>query len=371
MKICIDGLSLSHFYGTGYYSYTFDLLDKLLYAYPQPEYELIWNGSHGIPEWNNHNNLTYLELDMDRRNNNYTSLAEHLAQSKTDLYYSPNNGFSIPEEKQCKYMMTVHDLAPLSRTDLADEKYTNKMMSVFPNAVRKADSIIAVSEFIKSELIKYYHVQDKKIEVVYPGCSDIFRPIDLEIAKSVLKNRYKIIDKYILYAGSIHKRKNLEVIIKAFKSLSQESNSLKLILIGNYDSKRKEYYMQLKNLAEELEIQDKVIFLGRVDYFDMPYFYNCACCSVNLSEYDGFPISAVEASACNCPVICLRNTSFNELDLSTSIYIDKPEVQLLKNTIINVSSPSGKRNKPYNNKYKWDNSIKKIVQVIEATVYNN
>jgi|GEM_PF-2433960 len=375
MKMCIDGLSISHMHGTGYYSYTYGLLSSLFEKYPQPEYDLVWDTDLIIPDWFKYKNISYSKLQINRANNDYKLLEEHLKNSKTDLYYSPNNGLSIPEHKVCKYILTVHDLSPVSCSSLVDNKYYHKFTTRFPEAIKKADSIIAVSEFIKNEIIKFYKIPDKKIEVVYPACSKIFKPLDLMTARTFLRERYHIEGKFILYAGSVHSRKNLDILIKTLKLLLRETNNIKLVIVGNIDAKRKEYYLTLKSLTEKLEIQDHVVFTGTVDFCDMPYFYNCADCTVNLSSYEGFPTTAVEAATCNSPVICLRNSSFEEVILPTVFFIEHPDINLLKTALANILYQKEKRNDFISHsptplsRYSHETSANKLVHIIESTVY--
>jgi len=375
MKICVDGLGVSKLSGTGCYSYTYGLLSKLLEIYPQPQYDLIWDSEFRIPEWEKHKNLIYQDLKINRKENDYKNLEDYLKNSKTDVYFSPNNGLSIPQNKVCHTIMTVHDLLPVSQKDLVDDKYYQKFMALFPNAIQKSDKIIAVSHFIKHELMAYYNVPDTKIEVIYPGISPMFKPLNRDFATVSLKNRYSIGENFILYAGSIHPRKNLEVLIHVFDFLLKDMDDMQLVIVGSIDAKREEHYLTLKNLAEKLGIGNRVIFTGKVDYTDMPYFYNGARCFVNLSSYEGFPHTSVEASACNCPVVSLRNSSFSGVDIPHAFLLDTLDVNLLKNVIGNIMREKETRNdlqKPFlgkKSKYSWDSVTNKMVHLIESTVF--
>lgn len=375
MKICMDGLGISQLHGTGLYSYSYELLSNLLKMYPQPKYELIWDQDTNFELWRKYKNLEFIKLGINRKDNDYRLLEEHLASSGTNIYHSPNNGLSIPQNKVCRYIISVHDLSPLNCPKFVDDKYYKKFNTLFPNALEKADCIIAVSNFIKEELIRLCKVPDKKIEVIHPLCSEIFKVMDIDTSRSVLKARYNIEGKFILYAGSIHTRKNLDIIINAFKLLLKQVNDINLIIVGNFDTKRTEYYLSLKALIQKLDIEDHIIFTGTVPYIEMPYFYNCAECTVNLSSYEGYPITAVEAISCNSKVVCCRTASFEEVLGQSAVFLDNLDVNILKNAlldVINKKPNSGTASSilfRHNIKINQERSINKLVRIYESTVY--
>lgn len=376
MKVCIDGLSLSHLQGTGLYTYTFELLDNLFEMYPQPEYSLIWNSPSNNSHWKENKNLVYEDIVLNRKENDFALLEEYIIKNKISIYHSPNNGFSIPYNKVCKYIITVHDMSPLSQQQYVDEKYSDKFLKVFPNAVDKADKIVAVSEFIKKELINY-KVAEKKIEVIYPGCSKLFSPICTEKCRAFVKDKYQVDGEYLLYAGSIHPRKNLHVLLKVFKEVLKYNNSLKLVIVGKYDAKREEYYLMLKRLIRQLGIHHSVIFTGTVNYEYMSNFYSGCLATINLSEYDGFPITAIEAAACNSPVICSKTLAFEEALGHTAVFVDNKDINLIKDTVLDVINNKNYRTiiaDAYSDqlkKYKWEDSVKKLVHIYESAVYGD
>ena len=382
MKICIDGLSLSDLMGTGCYSYLYGLSDSLFRVYPQPEYSILLNYNSNLPnhnsnisQWRKYKNVELLNLELDRRDNAYTILEKEIAKNNINLFISPNNGFSLPANKICKYMMIVHDLAPLSIKNMVDDKYSNKFNIMFPRALKNADAIIADSEFIKSEILYYYGVDEKKISVISPCCLDIFKPMNKAAIKPFLHNKYNINGKYLLFVGSIHPRKNLDVLITSFKRFVIENADYKLVIVGDYSGKRMNYYQYLMDLIRTYKLEEKVVFTGKVDHFDMPFLYNGASCVVNISFYEGFPITAIEASACNVPYICLRNSSFKEIDVPTVKFLEKLEVNAMNDIlgdVIHHESNSKIRIASIESdfsKFCWDNEVKKFIRVVENVIY--
>ena len=372
MRICIDSIGISEFKGTGLGTYARELISNLLNMYPQPKYDLLYDSPSFEMSTDIYSNVLPINLNINRLNNDYSNIEEHIISNKVNIYHSPNNGFSIPKNKKCSYIATVQDLLPVINPDLVDEKYLMKFNTVFPNVIKNCDKIIVLSEFLKEQLKNYFDVPDKNILINYPGCSKIFRPKSQESCENILSSKYKVIGDYILYAGSIHRRKNLEKLITAFRQVKQQHNDLKLLLVGSCQGKRKEYYEKLWNLTEDLKLQDSVIFTGAADYNDMPYLYSRAKCTVNLSKYESFPLSTLEAMACNTPVIWNQESFFREVFESTGLAVDANDNDRLADGILNILYSHNlresmiKEQRELSLKYTWEKHIANTVRLYET-----
>lgn len=370
MKICFDGIAISHFKNTGMYTYTYELINELLNLYPQPKYKIVTNTGHKNNPFESRN-IEFVEIQLNRKENDYSPLENYIVNNKIDIYFSLNNGFSIPNEKHCKHIMTVHNLLSCSQPNYVDKKYFKKFNTVVPNALDKSDRVIVVSEFIKNEILTYYDIPEKKIIVNYPILPKIFKKINPIRSKSFIKNKYKIYGEFILFVGSIHIRKRLDILLRAFKEILKYDDSLNLVIVGSTKGKREQYAQKLKQYAKQLSIHHRIIFTGLVDHKDLPYFYNSALCSVNLSDYEGFPTSSIEALACNTPIICSKTSSFIEILGSSAAYVNNNNVNELVSAILRISnSPnyiiSKEKISQQISKYSAENSIKNIVKVFES-----
>lgn len=372
MEICYDGIGLSHLTDTKYYTYTYELINHLLNIYPQAKYHIVTNSEKKINLWEKKNNIKFFYTDLDRKNNDYSMLVDYIKEKDIPIYHSINNGFSIPEEKVCKNVISVHDLLAISMKEYVDIKYFNKFIKVFPDALEKADKIIAVSNFIKDELIKHYKISNDKIKVIYPVCSKRFKLLDKNECKSFIKKKYNIIGDYLLCVGSIHRRKKLHYILRTFKKALKYCIDLKLVIIGNYGGKRENHYLKLKEYAKTLNIEDNIIFMGKVDYNDMVYFYNDAKCIINLSAYEGFPLSLVEAMACYTPVICDKSSFFEEVLGQGAVFTDDNNIDETKDIILDILYNKDfrrgmiKKGVRQIEKYQSDESIKEMIRVYES-----
>jgi glycosyltransferase involved in cell wall biosynthesis len=372
MRICIDSIGVSQFKGTGLGSFTLNFLKSLLYMYPQPRYDLLYDNIIPKLAIDENKNATFLDLNINRRDNDYSSIENHITTGKVDIFHSLNNGFSIPKNKKCHYITNVNDLLPVVDSRYVDEKYLEKFNEIFYRTIENSDKIIVMSEFLGEQLKNYFNVPKKKIFVNYPGCSENFNPKNKESCDNILNSKYNIKGDYILHVGSIHIRKNLENLINAFKYINLENKDMKLILVGNYTGKRTAYYEKLKELINILGLTDSVIFTGLVDHEDMPYFYSKASCCVNLSKYEGFPLCSLEAMGCSTPVIWNDVSFFREVFGNAGVAVDANDhealVDTISKTIFNVTEKQSllDNQREVCLKYKWERNIINTIRIYES-----
>ena len=168
MNICLDSYGILNLPGTFIASYSSELTREL----SKTEYPSV---VHGIIE-GNRDNLPFKpsswcitpDLYLDRKSNNYKALETYLKEENIRVFHSLNNGFSLPEERICTYISTIHSLYPLDHKEMVDSAYYKKFHTALPQAVERSNKIIAVSPFIKKELMKSFNIDSDKIVVIYP-----------------------------------------------------------------------------------------------------------------------------------------------------------------------------------------------------------
>ena len=338
MNICLDSYGILNLPGTFIASYSSEITEQL----SQTEYPYI---VHGIIEGNRENlpfNPTSWcitpDIYLDRRNNNYQSLKSYLEEENIKIFHSLNNGFSLPEENICSYVSTIHSLYPLHHKEMVDNSYYKKFNSLLPKALEKSNKIIAVSPFIKKELMNSFNIPSHKIEVIYPLLSKRMRPIPSGECRDLLAAKYGIAGDFIYYSGNIHKSKNLMELLRIFKDVTTKAPKVKLIISGSIGGKKEEYYKELMALISKLSLDDRVIFTGLIPKEDMVYFYNRARCTISLSDYDGYPLTLVEASACMTPVICLSTEINMDVLKDTAVTCDLQKPKEISDVISYICS---------------------------------
>jgi glycosyltransferase involved in cell wall biosynthesis len=171
--------------------------------------------------------------------------------------------------------------------------------SILRYNLSSADIILSTSKVMAAEAKKYTR---RQILVTPFGVDlNIFRKLDVEKQKN---------EFIVGTVKSLSANYGIDILIRSFNlvCLKNPDLNLKLQIIGSGPEK-----MNLQSLASQLGIEDNVYFLGRIENKLLPQYYNRFSVFVSLSELESFGVVAVEAMACECPVIVSDADGFTEV----------------------------------------------------------
>ncbi len=236
-----------------------------------------------------------------------------LMGTKSDIYHFFN--FTIPKNIKGKVIITIYDTVFFSAPETMGDM---KAISEYKYAAERSDLIITISKSAKSDIIKHFDIDEKKIRIVSPGI-DLqkysYNYTDMELES--IREKYNLPQKYILYLGTIEPRKNIERIVKAFKKYKKEvSDDLKLVIVGKKGWK----YDNIMKLIESMETD--IIITGYIDEDDKIPIYKLAQIFVFPSLYEGFGMPVLEAMASGTPVITSNTSSLPEVAGDAGILVD-------------------------------------------------
>lgn len=253
-------------------------------------------------------------------------------RQKIDLMHFTH--FNLPIFYRRPYMVTIHDLI-LRSFGTARGGAIGRMRYWFKNAVynlviclvcRRAQKIIAVSEYVKNDIIRSFGVESDKVKVIYEGApaSDIVRRAADD---SAVLEKYKIKKPYLLYVGNAYPHKNLARLIEAFKRLKKEYRlEWRLALVGGEDY----FYRQLKkNYCDEagIGVDGGVIFAGFAPDSDLDILYQSAGLYVFPSLCEGFGLPPLEAMSFGAPVASSSSTCLPEILGEAAHYFDATDIE--------------------------------------------
>src|SRR5690606_2470658 len=126
----------------------------------------------------------------------------------------------------------IHDINFVHRPDDLPwliEKYYNFF---FPRFARIAKRIATVSFYSKEDIARSFKISYDKIDVVYDGINQIFKPLS-ENEKIAVRKKFTGGAEYFLFVGALHPRKNVSGLLNAFDSFKTDTdNNIKLIIVG-------------------------------------------------------------------------------------------------------------------------------------------
>lgn len=223
---------------------------------------------------------------------------------------------AIIKEAGYPFVCTAH------HSDQLGFLYDERMRPHCLEAAHAAGAIIAVSEFVKQEVIDLYNVPKEKVHVLTNGYNrTIFQPMEVDRRKVLQKldiphdeNGY-----YISFAGKLSKTKGVDILLLANSLLPEEEN-IHFLLLGAGDLS--------KALDTEKRMQycyDRIHFLGHQTQSILSEIHNISDLSVLPSRSEGFGIACLEAMGCGVPVIVTRSGGMTDFAQGRIIPVEDPE----------------------------------------------
>jgi glycosyltransferase involved in cell wall biosynthesis len=267
---------------------------------------------------------------------NFT-LPRQVKETKVDLLHCP--AILAPMTCVKPVVFTVHDIYILKHPE--SFKFWNRELvkRFLPVILKRADRIISISEFTKSEVLEMFPgISADKIDVTPLGVNSNYRVVG-EVKKSIVREKYELTKPFLLTVSTIEPRKNLANVLGAFSQISDKIDH-ELVLVGAYGWKCSDLF----ELIEELGITNRVRFLGYIDGEDLPVLYNLADIFLYPSLYEGFGLPILEAMASGCPVITSNCSSMPEVAGDAALLVDPLEQDNLAEEIIKLLSDGTLRN---------------------------
>jgi len=165
-----------------------------------------------------------------------------------------------------------------------------------PLCIKRADRIVAVSQFTRQDIINVFGIPESRIAVIYAGVNpdDYVFP---EEARVELRSTLGInSQQMILFAGKLAPGKGVDILLRALPQVLKEVE-VKLVLAGS--GNQQDY----QHLAQTLGISDKLRFLGRVPDDTLRLLFSSCDLFVLPSRLEGFGRVIIEAMAARKPVV--------------------------------------------------------------------
>jgi alpha-1,3-rhamnosyl/mannosyltransferase len=254
-----------------------------------------------------------------------------LRRSQAALYHSAY--YLMPYAPGMPTIVTCYDLIPL----IYPQYFTATQRLIFRTAhmlaLHTARVTLAISVATKNDLVRFFRVDPQRIVVTQLAADARFQPPSrAEIDR--VRQKHALPDRYMLYFGSNKPHKNLPRLIQAFaqSGIRDQGLGIGLVIAGHWD----ERYPQAKALVEQLDLKERVRFIGPVKDDDLSALYGGAELFVFPSEYEGFGLPVLEAMACSAPVVCGNRSSLPEVAGEAALMCDPQDVAAFARAIEQV-----------------------------------
>ncbi len=234
---------------------------------------------------------------------------------KYDAAFFPSNQFPVFATLPSLY--TIHDLIYEQFPEQLGKLSGLKRLFLHWNVkvgLRKANKVIAVSDYTRQEIIKYHGEKHKdKIEVIHEGWEHLSKPLPLTVIQKPWLN-------YIFYVGNSRGHKNLINLLYAiFKIKDKLPQNYGVLICGNTISLQKKY----QELIEKINRQRQIIsFTGWVSDEELIDYFSKANAFIFPSLSEGFGIPVLEAFYYQVPTLLSNQGSLPEVAGDSAIYFN-------------------------------------------------
>ncbi len=280
MNVALDGTPLIVPTG-GIRRYVEELTRALMDLYPQHRFEVISDQLHKPSHW------------LDRRWWLW-GVHQEMRRRGTDVFHGTD--FSVPYLPLRPAVMTVHDLSPW-RTGGSDRV---RVRTPFLINAGLATMILTPSEAVRREVVETFRVEPRRVAAVPLAAPRWMRRVDPSPGMR----------PYFLCVASVEKRKNLGVMIEAWRTVRRELG-FDLVLAG-----------RVGDGQSPPPVEPGLRFLGAVNDRELPALYSGAIASLYPSLYEGFGLPVLEAMQCGTMVITSTDPAVREVGGDAAVAVD-------------------------------------------------
>jgi len=275
--------------------------------------------------------------------------------------------FAFPQQPVLyhgKTVTTIHDLTTLRFANPDKQPVVFKLKQliyaqVIKKAVKKAQAVIAISNYTRDDLISYSHIDPAKVTVTLEAADRIDSPAT---PLADLQNK-----KFIMYVGRPTPHKNLPKLIEAYTLLRQQHPDLLLVLAGKKDAN----YERIASAAP-----NGVHFTGFVSEGELRWLYENTSAYVFPSLSEGFGLPGLEAMMHGAPVVSSDATCLPEIYGGAAHYFDPTNAQDMADAINEVLTDKNlrqgliERGHKQAAKYSWKRMAEQTLEVYNKALKN-
>lgn len=296
-------------------------------------------------------------------------LAYELRQRPCDLFFTPAH--VLPLGYHGRSAATIHDLGYHYFPNTHPKQQLPYLRWSSRHNGRTAQQIFADSYATRDDLIRLDGVPAEKIKVVYPGIDPQLQPITDHNQLTAVWQKYQITPPYLLFLSTLHPRKNLVRLVRAY---SQSGLATQLVLAGKTGWLTQPLQAQIAALPPAIQAQIRLT--GYVDEADKAALLSGATAVLYPSLYEGFGFPILEAQACGTAVLTANSSSCPEVAGDAALLVDPLDDAALLAGLQRIASDQPFRQtlqqKGYANvsRFSWQQTAVQLLDAFEQPLNN-
>jgi O-antigen biosynthesis alpha-1,2-mannosyltransferase len=320
------GIMLRHYdqHGGGVRVYTHQILRALLGLNAPHEFVFLYKNRNLVGTYGNDARVT--EVALSGENIlwwDQVAVPRAIATHGIDVLYNPK--YSLPLRASCPTAWVCHGLdwyvMPWAsrRIDRLSHKF------LVPRYANKADAIIAVSEITREHVLEFLPIPAERVFTVYSGVNDGFRQTASSEARSSLRHRYDLPQRFFLYSGAIYPPKNFTRLVQAYAKVGPAAG-ISLVIAGGENRFLSEHELKV---PEALGLSAWVKWLGWVDPELLPTLYQMSEALLLPSLFESYGLPIAEAMASGCPVLTADRFGTKEIAGDAALLVNPESVEAI------------------------------------------
>ena len=313
-RIALEARSLSTL-GGGVRTYTKEVISRILKSGGENEYIVYHDNNKNVGGFGPaKEKVVPVGHPLFRIGWDYFLLPGALKRDKIDFihYFKP----ATTPFKKPTAIATMYDVIPLLYPETQTAIQLAYWRKQLPLVAKTCAHLITISECSKRDIVRLLQVDPAKITVTSLGVDAKFKQAS-ENEKTMVREKYKLPEIYILYVGTIEPRKNIARLIRSYNKVASKIPH-SLLLVGKWGWG----FEDVKDEIAKSPFRDRIISLSYVESEYLPVIYSLATLFVFPSLYEGYGLPPLEAMACGTPVITSNVSSLPEVVGDAAITIN-------------------------------------------------
>jgi len=295
-----------------------------------------------------------------------TVLPKELNANPPDIFYSPS--LQTPFWGNCPKSCTIFDIAYYDFPTEFTWSARFKAKLELNLAVRTNQLFITISDSSKQSILKLFPEIEPRLHRVYLGVSNkVSKATEEEQNKT--KEKYGIVNPYILYLGRIQPRKNIIRLIEAYEDLCDNHSEIlhHLVIVGSLGW----LYEPILNKIKGSKYAYKIHYLGYLESEEEKVaLISSASVLVLISLWEGFGLPVIEAMNCETPILASNCSSIPEIVADSGILVNPYDISEISKNLYKILTDESLRaqlsikGKERAKLFTWENTAQKILNIL-------